>query len=91
MGYRLTGVDLSPRSIDLAKQLGRELGFEDVVFAQGDFEALTDIPNNTFDGLVSFSTIRYLPDPLAALREASEIKSKPTQGTGVLVLIKKEA
>ena len=73
MGYRLTGVDLSSRSIDLAKQLGRELGFEDVVFAQGDFEALTDIPDNTFDGLVSFSTIRYLPDPLAALREARRV------------------
>ena len=73
MGYRLTGVDLSSRSIDLAKQLGRELGFEDVVFAQGDFEALTDVPNNTFDGLVSFSTIRYLPDPLAALREARRV------------------
>ena len=73
MGYRLTGVDLSSNSIDLAKHLGRELGFENVVFAQGDFEALTDIPSNKFDGLISFSTIRYLPDPLAALREARRI------------------
>ena len=73
MGYRMTGVDLSSQSIDLAHQVGEELGYEKVLFSQGDFESLTDFPSNTFDGLVSFSTIRYLPDPLAALGEARRV------------------
>jgi len=74
MGYRMTGVDISPRSIEIARQLAVSLGLGDeIAYAQGDFERLECLDDGSHDGLVSFSCIRYVPDPLAALRQARRV------------------
>ena len=74
MGYRMTGVDISPRSIEIARQLAVSLGLGDeIAYAQGDFERLECLDDGSHDGLVSFSCFRYVPDPLAALRQARRV------------------
>jgi len=74
MGYRMTGVDISPRSIEIARELAVSLGLGDeIAYLQGDFERLECLDDGSHDGLVSFSCIRYVPDPLAALLQARRV------------------
>ena len=74
MGYRMTGVDISPRSIEIARELAVSLGHEDeITYLQGDFERLACLEDDSQEGLISFSCIRYVPDPLAGLRQARRV------------------
>ncbi len=74
MGFRMTGVDISPRSIEIARELAASLSLGDeITYLQGDFERLECMDDDSHDGLVSFSCIRYVPDPLAALRQARRV------------------
>ena len=74
MGYRMTGVDISPRSIELAGELAASLGQgEEITYLQGDFERLACLEDDSQDGLISFSCIRYVPDPLAGLHQARRV------------------
>lgn len=68
MGFRMVGVDLSPKSIDGAKEKASILELRDVSFMVSDAEALTELSENAVDGVVSFSTLRYVPDVEQALR-----------------------
>jgi SAM-dependent methyltransferase len=40
-----------------------------VTFLEGDAERLTAFEDGAFDGVFSFSTLRFCPDPVAAARE----------------------
>ena len=74
MGFRMTGVDISPRSIEIARELAVSLDLGDeITYFQGDFERLACLDDDSHDGLVSFSCIRYVPDPLAALCQARRV------------------
>ncbi len=74
MGYRMTGVDISPRSIEIAKELADSVGLgEEITYLQGDFERLACLEDDSEEGLMSFSCIRYVPDPLAGLRQARRV------------------
>jgi SAM-dependent methyltransferase len=68
MGFKMIGVDLSPRSIEGAREKAAILGLSDVSFVVADAEALTEIPEGGVDGAVSFSTLRYVPNLESALR-----------------------
>lgn len=68
MGFRMVGVDLSPTSIRVAKEKASILGLSDVAFIVSDAEALTGISDNAVGGVVSFSTLRYVPGLEQALR-----------------------
>lgn len=65
--YRMTGVDLSSKSIEAARTKASILGVSDVAFMVSDAEALSEVPENSVDGVVSFSTLRYVPDLKQAL------------------------
>jgi SAM-dependent methyltransferase len=74
MGFRMTGVDISPRSVEIARELAASLSLGDeITYLQGDFERMECLDDDSHDGLVSFSCIRYVPDPLAALRQARRV------------------
>jgi len=70
-GYRVAGVDLSVEAIAVAKKKAAATGTDNVSFEVADAEYLSQFPDNHFDGLLSFSTLRYVPDlpkALAAIR-----------------------
>jgi len=67
MGFRMIGVDLSPRSIDTARAKASIIGSKDVSFIVSDAEELPEIGDNTLDGVVSFSALRYVPNLPKAL------------------------
>ena len=67
----ITGVDVSPVMLDMAREHARGLHLE-VDLRQGDVEAL-DFPDHTFDTVVSaLATCSYL-NPIAALHEMKRV------------------
>ena len=66
-GFKVRGVDLSRGSIDAAGQKASVLGCRDVSFAVADAESLAEIGDDSVDGVVSFSALRYVPDLQRAL------------------------
>jgi ubiquinone/menaquinone biosynthesis C-methylase UbiE len=67
-GFRMNGVDLSPISIQSAREKARRLQLRYVSFAVADAETLVEVPDRSVDGVVSFSALRYVPDVGRALR-----------------------
>ena len=60
-GFRMTGADLSAKSVETAQKKTARLGL-DVRFVTADAEELGGLPDNGFDGVVSFSALRYVPN-----------------------------
>ena len=60
-GFRMTGADLSAKSIETARKKGARIGL-DVRFVTADAEDLAGLPDGSFDGVVSFSALRYVPN-----------------------------
>lgn len=81
MGYKITAIDLSPKCIELAKEIAKMKGIDNVSFFTADVEDLSQFPENFFDAAVSFSVLRYVPHPQKALKEIHRILKKK----GVLV------
>jgi SAM-dependent methyltransferase len=81
-GYRMTGVDLSSRSIETARAKASILGVSDTAFVISDAETLAEVPENSADGVVSFSALRYVPD----LRQALLAIRRVLKPNGVAVL-----
>jgi SAM-dependent methyltransferase len=73
-GYRVLGIDLSPRMIVEALDLARECRLsEDMVrFSVGDVERL-DVPNATCDAIVCRNVLDFVPSPALALRELQRV------------------
>ena len=69
LGFQMTGLDLSPECVRIATQKAKQIGLPHINFAVGDAEELSQFEDNTFDGVISFSTLRYVPDPAKAMRE----------------------
>ena len=68
---QLTGVELSPAMIELARQRAAELGRE-VKLRLGDAEAL-EFPDASFDTVVCTYALCTIPDDRAAVREAKRV------------------
>jgi len=70
-GARVTGIDLTPRHVELARQHLEALGLEGVVF-EGDAERLP-FPDDSFDIVSSNGVLHHTPDMEAALREIRRV------------------
>lgn len=66
---QVTGVDVSGRMLDLARERVAREGLQHVELRYGDVQAL-DLPDEAFDTVVSTFTFCTIPDPAAASREA---------------------
>ena len=66
-GFEVSGIDISSRMIEVAREKADELKLS-VDFQTGDAEALS-FGDNTFDVIVTRNLIWTLPDPEAAMRE----------------------
>jgi ubiquinone/menaquinone biosynthesis C-methylase UbiE len=64
----LTAVDISPESIKIAEKRLAYYGIRNVRFIADDAETLSGLPDNAFDAVFSFSTIRFCPRPQEALQ-----------------------
>jgi ubiquinone/menaquinone biosynthesis C-methylase UbiE len=64
----LTAVDISPQSIKIAEMRLKHYGIQNVSFVVDDAEYLSNLPDNTFDVVFSFSTIRFCPRPMEAMK-----------------------
>ena len=69
MGFTMTGIDLSEKCIESATKKAQESGLHNINFVNADAENLSLFPDNTFDGVLSFSTLRYVPDAQKAVKE----------------------
>lgn len=63
----LTAVDISPQSIKIAEKRLLHYGIQNVRFIVDDAETLSRLPDNSFDAVFSFSTIRFCPRPQEVL------------------------
>jgi ubiquinone/menaquinone biosynthesis C-methylase UbiE len=70
-GVRITGVDLSPAMLAVAKQRSRELGM-DANLLVGDAYAL-DFPDESFDTVVCTLFFSSVPDPRRAAAEVLRV------------------
>lgn len=68
---RLTGIDLSPEMLALARQRAAVLGRE-IDLSQGDAQALA-FPDQRFDTVVATLALCAIPDERRALREAMRV------------------
>jgi len=67
-GAQVTAVDLSARSLELARERAALFG-QDVRFVEADAERLAEaLPVEPFDLVYSFGVLHHTPDPDAALR-----------------------
>jgi ubiquinone/menaquinone biosynthesis C-methylase UbiE len=72
-GYDITGLDISSESIAAARVVAQDRGLSTAHFVASDVDDMRDIPDNAFDGAFSFSTLRYLPDPVRSLTEIRRV------------------
>jgi ubiquinone/menaquinone biosynthesis C-methylase UbiE len=71
VGARVTGIDLTPRHIELALEHVEEFGVE-ATLLEGDVERLP-FADSSFDRVVSNGVLHHTPDIEAALREARRV------------------
>lgn len=81
-GFQMVGIDLSSKAIDIAKENAGMLNLKNIDYFQADAEDLSLFEDETFDGVISFSTLRYVPDLKKALKEIYRVIKK----NGVAVL-----
>jgi len=70
-GVRITGIDLTPRHVELARSHTRALGLEPTI-VEGDAEQLPFV-DASFDRVSSNGVLHHTPDMLAALREIRRV------------------
>lgn len=75
-GFRVTGIDLSPKNIKECKRRVKELNLDNVDFFVADLENLKNIKDNQFDCIISFAALRYVPNVMKAMKELYRITKK---------------
>lgn len=75
-GFQMVGVDLSSKAVEVAKKNAEMSNFRNIDYFQADAEDLNIFEDETFDGVVSFSTLRYIPDFKKALKEIYRVTKK---------------
>jgi len=70
-GVRLTGIELSPAMLEIARTGARELG-RDADLRVGDAQAL-DFPSDSFDTVVCTLSLCTIPDDRAAVAEVRRV------------------
>lgn len=75
-GANYVGIDLSENAIKQANQHLMDFKIENISkFQVGDMYSL-NFPENSFDGALSIDVISFIPDPLAAIKEAARVLRK---------------
>src|ERR1043165_6718006 len=70
-GAQVTGLDLTPRSIEIARRRFAVYG-QSGTFAIGDAENLA-FPDESFDAVYSFGVLHHTPDTERAIREVHRV------------------
>ena len=70
-GVRVTGIDLSPAMLAIARQRAADVGI-DVELREGDAEAL-DFPDATFDTVLCALSLCTIPHPATAIAEMARV------------------
>jgi FkbM family methyltransferase len=85
-GAQVTAVDLSPQSLELAKQRAELYGFADrVTFFEADAERLSEtVPPQAYDLVYSFGVLHHTPHPERAI---NQIRSFVRPGTTVKLMM----
>jgi SAM-dependent methyltransferase len=69
----VTGIDLSPYLVDVARRLAVEEGIgERIMFRSGDTRSL-DLEEQSFDAVVAHTLLSHVDDPLAVLQESARV------------------
>ena len=71
LGYKVTGVDIAPSSIERAKEWAQEEGVE-AEFVVGDIRALGDLASDHYDLGVNIGCLHMFTDPEDRLRHLCE-------------------
>ena len=85
-GARVTAVDLTEQSLELARQRAKVFGLEDRIrFIQADAERLSEaVPVEPYDLVYSFGVIHHTPDPNRVL---DEIRKYVTPQSTVKIMV----
>jgi 2-polyprenyl-3-methyl-5-hydroxy-6-metoxy-1,4-benzoquinol methylase len=85
-GAKVTAVELSQKSLKIAKQRAKVFGLQDkIVFYQGDAEYLNDfIPAVPYDLIYSFGVIHHTPHPKKVIEQ---IQSYVRPGTTIKLMV----
>lgn len=81
-GLRMVGIDISDKAVEMAKKNAALQDIKNVAYFPQDVEDLNLFKEEVFDGVVSFSALRYVPDLKKALNEIYRVTKKG--GTVVL-------
>lgn len=81
-GFQMLGIDLSGKAVEVAKTNAQMSNFKNIDYFQADVENLDLFEDERFDGVVSFSTLRYVPNLKKALKEIYRV----TRKNGVVAL-----
>jgi 2-polyprenyl-3-methyl-5-hydroxy-6-metoxy-1,4-benzoquinol methylase len=78
-GAQITAVDLSPKSLQLAKKRSHVVGFsEQVDFREADAEELSDyVPPEAYDLVYSFGVIHHTIDPKKVIQQVRDNFVRP--------------
>ena len=68
----VTGVDVTPAMLDLARAEAEQAGMANVEFRLGDAGAL-DLPDDSFDGALCRFSFHHMPVPFRVLREMARV------------------
>lgn len=71
----VVGIDLSPDMLAVARQKAAAAGIENIEFREGDAEKL-DFPDGSFDAVLCASSLFFIPDMLAVLKEARRVLAR---------------
>lgn len=75
MGVYVTGIDVSEKMLQVARQNARNEGSLPIEFLLMDAENL-EFEDNTFDGAISVTAFEFLPDPVKVLQEMLRVVKK---------------
>lgn len=75
LGFTVIGFDLSHKSLAFAKRVAEQRGIHGVHFVVGDAEHLP-FRSDRIPGAISFSTLRYVPNPQQAVNEIRRVTKK---------------
>jgi SAM-dependent methyltransferase len=73
LGMRVTGLDISPRSVAVAEMLAADEGLSDCASFQVGDVAATGLSTGSCAAAICLDVLPYVPDKAAALREAARI------------------
>lgn len=71
-GAQVTGVDLTPQLLDVARQRARDLGYDDIDFREGDAEALP-FKDASFDVVLSTCGHMFAPNQVRVAAELTRV------------------